>query len=545
MVYNDGYRPMLGQSKHPRALGAPGQEVWTEIWDVIEYMLDQVMAGGGATWSRDQMLVLDRNGYPEECYFTYSYSPITDESGGIGGVFCAVTETTERAIGERRLATLADLAGLMGSESRAEVLRTAGTVLGTNPGDHPVVLAVDTLSSWTASTSRPPSRPRFPRPQPPPAHDWPTSSARPGHRRVVRVPADEDAVAAGTSAWHAYPVVESGTPAHGRAGAVIVLGEAVTRRWDPALEAYATLCVTHVAAALTEVRELTEERRRRQALVELDEAKSAFFTNISHELRTPLTLISGPLQEALAVEEDEEQRHRLELVHHSARRLARMVDAMLDFGRMEAGRLEPQPTVVDVSQLARGLAESSVRRRSAQVSTSPTTATTASAACWTVTCSSGWCSTCCRTPSSTPRRARCGSSSAPSTTRSTSRCPTPGSASTPPTSTARSPASSAFPRPTARGRTRAPASGSPWSSSRRAHGWHGGPCAARSDAGAPSPFASPPPHRRRSTILTPRSAPASAAGRSRTSSARSDVGAAGSGLPRPVRSAGRRGRRLR
>ncbi len=322
-------------------------------------MLDQVMAGGGATWSRDELLVLDRNGYPEECYFTYSYSPITDESGGVGGVFCAVTETTERVIGERRLATLADLAGLMGSESRAEVLRTAGTVLGTNPGDHPVVLAVDApleldrLHLAAALEAQVPGASAATRAR---LADLVRQAG--GTGRVVRVPADEEAVAAGTSAWHAYPVVESGTPAHGRAGAVIVLGEAVTRRWDPALEAYATLCVTHVAAALTEVRELTEERRRRQALVELDEAKSAFFTNISHELRTPLTLISGPLQEALAVEDDEAQRHRLELVHHSARRLARMVDAMLDFGRMEAGRLEPQPTVVDVSQLARGLAES-------------------------------------------------------------------------------------------------------------------------------------------------------------------------------------------
>ena len=111
-----------------------------------------------------------------------------------------------------------------------------------------------------------------------------------------------------------------------------------TRRWDPSLEAYATLCATHVAAALAEVRQLSEERRRRQDLVELDAAKSAFFTNLSHELRTPLTLISGPVQEALAVEDDPASGERLELVERSTHRLARMVDAMLDFGRIEAGR---------------------------------------------------------------------------------------------------------------------------------------------------------------------------------------------------------------
>ena len=109
------------------------------------------------------------------------------------------------------------------------------------------------------------------------------------------------------------------------------------------LEAYATLCATHVAAALADVRQLDEERRRRQALVELDAAKSAFFTNLSHELRTPLTLIAGPVQEALgpapttpASASDSSSSSA------TPHRLARMVDAMLDFGRIEAGGLVPR-----------------------------------------------------------------------------------------------------------------------------------------------------------------------------------------------------------
>jgi hypothetical protein len=75
MIYNDGYRPMLG-SKHPSALGRPGREVWPEIWHVIGPMLNGVLAGEGATWSDDQLLLLERNGYQEECYFIFSYSPI-------------------------------------------------------------------------------------------------------------------------------------------------------------------------------------------------------------------------------------------------------------------------------------------------------------------------------------------------------------------------------------------------------------------------------------------------------------------------------------
>ena len=110
MLYNDAYRPILGATKHPRALGAAGRDIWPEIWDIIGPMLHGVIERGEATWSDDLLLVLDRNGYPEECYLTFSYSPIRDESGGVGGVFTAVHETTGRVIGERRLRTLRELA---------------------------------------------------------------------------------------------------------------------------------------------------------------------------------------------------------------------------------------------------------------------------------------------------------------------------------------------------------------------------------------------------------------------------------------------------
>ena len=359
MIYNDAYRPMLGQSKHPRALGAPGREVWGEIWDVIGPMLGQVMAGGGATWSADQLLVLDRNGYPEECFFTFSYSPITDESGGVGGVFCAVTETTERVVGGRRLATLAEMASLMGAPSRADVVRTAAGILGANVGDHPAVLVLDSPPEGDRVALAELVEQQLP-------ELGAGARARvadlvrqcSGTGRPVSAEADDEALAAGVRAWHAYPVGGTAGAARGRGAAVIVLGESVHRPWDSSLEAYATLCATHVAAALADLRQLAEERRRREDLVELDAAKSAFFTNLSHELRTPLTLIAGPVQEALAVTDDPARRRRLELVERNTRRLARMVDAMLDFGRIEAGGLAPRFEDVDVSVLTRGLAES-------------------------------------------------------------------------------------------------------------------------------------------------------------------------------------------
>ncbi len=93
MLYNDAYRPILGATRHPRALGAPGREIWPEIWDIFGPMLTTVIDRGEATWLDDLLLVLDRNGYPEERYLTFSNSPIRDEFGGVGGVFTAVHET--------------------------------------------------------------------------------------------------------------------------------------------------------------------------------------------------------------------------------------------------------------------------------------------------------------------------------------------------------------------------------------------------------------------------------------------------------------------
>ena len=100
MLYNDAYRPMLGMTKHPKAMGQRGRECWPEIWDIIGPMLEGVLTKGEATRSENQLLLLDRNGYLEECYFTFSYSPIRDETGGVGGVFTAVTETTQQEIAQ-------------------------------------------------------------------------------------------------------------------------------------------------------------------------------------------------------------------------------------------------------------------------------------------------------------------------------------------------------------------------------------------------------------------------------------------------------------
>ncbi|MEO8724988.1 MAG: PAS domain-containing protein, partial [Acidobacteriaceae bacterium] len=137
-IYNDAYVQLIG-GKHPWALGRPGRQVWPEIWDTIGPMLHGVLERAQATYSDDLLLLLERNGYPEECYFTFSYSPIHDESGGVGGVFTPVAETTQKVIGERRLRTLRDLAATLGAQSRniAEACSAAAHALSSNSYDLP------------------------------------------------------------------------------------------------------------------------------------------------------------------------------------------------------------------------------------------------------------------------------------------------------------------------------------------------------------------------------------------------------------------------
>jgi PAS domain S-box-containing protein len=158
-LYNGSYVQLIG-SKHPRALGARGREVWPEIWDTIGPMLNGVLDLGKASWSDDLLLLLERHGYAEECYFTFSYSPIRDESGGIGGVFTPVLETTQEVIERRRSRTLRDLANVSGltAKNAKEACAAAARALSFNPYDLPIAaiyLFDDKRTSATLAANAP------------------------------------------------------------------------------------------------------------------------------------------------------------------------------------------------------------------------------------------------------------------------------------------------------------------------------------------------------------------------------------------------------
>jgi PAS domain S-box-containing protein len=132
-LYNDGYASILG-AKHPWALGRPFREVWPEIWHDIEPLVAKALAGE-ATFHENLHLVMERHGYPEDTWYTLSYSPIRDESGAVGGMFCACTETTEKVQADRRAQFHIELSERLGglSEPRAIALASA-TALGTYLG---------------------------------------------------------------------------------------------------------------------------------------------------------------------------------------------------------------------------------------------------------------------------------------------------------------------------------------------------------------------------------------------------------------------------
>ncbi|WP_253206814.1 ATP-binding protein [Verticiella alkaliphila] len=119
--YNDAYRPTLG-NKHPRALGMPTQELWAEIWDDVSGHIDRVYRLGESTWDDALLLMLQRHGYAEETYHTFSYSPLVDDEDRVNGLFCAVSEETNRVISERRLRTVRELAVRIATADTREAL---------------------------------------------------------------------------------------------------------------------------------------------------------------------------------------------------------------------------------------------------------------------------------------------------------------------------------------------------------------------------------------------------------------------------------------
>jgi PAS domain S-box-containing protein len=370
--YNDAYTPIMGPAKHPLWLGRSGRECWSEIWDVIGPMLDRVIGKGEATWSENLLLPIHRILAREEGYFTFSYSPIRDESGAVAGVFCAVSETTGLVISERRLRTLTDIeTAASGVETPAGLCAGAARVLEGNKADVPFALIylIDengkTAHLAGAAGIEPGAR-AAPIEMSLEADDsgnaWPiaevlkTASARIVDGLEGRLgplpgglwPESPDA------AW-LIPFPPSGAEG---GGGLLIAGLSPRRIIDAEYRSFFDLVANHLAAAIANVRALETERKRAAALAEIDRAKTVFFSNISHEFRTPLTLIIGSLEDAIARSEAPGGAHPLRTAHRNAMRLLRLVNNLLDFSRIEAGRANAVFEPLDLARLTRDLASS-------------------------------------------------------------------------------------------------------------------------------------------------------------------------------------------
>jgi len=368
-LYNDAYAPFLGE-RHPTALGASAAEIWSEIWPIVGPQADFVMNEGRATWNEELLLVMQRNQFHEETYFTFSYSPLVDDSGKVGGVFCACTEDTQRVLANRRLKTLRHLAERTADENQTqeEASRFAATSLARNPHDLPFVLIYlfdrddRKRVRLVGSCGLRPSEAICPAvvtladdPTP-----WRFADVLKSGRPLEVENLVERLGEIRCGVWPEPPQSAYVMPlTNHRIMGFLVTGISPYIGFDRHYQTFLELTGRHVGMAVANAEVHEQENRRAKELADLDLAKSRFFSNISHEFRTPLALLLSPLEDVLERETQHlgpEERQLLETAHRNALRLLKLVNTLLDFSRMEAGRVQATFQPTDLAKFTSDLA---------------------------------------------------------------------------------------------------------------------------------------------------------------------------------------------
>ena len=373
MLYNDAYGTVVG-SKHPGAIGRSCREVLAEAWDFIGPRFDAVYREGQSISTLShQMFTFHRRGYLEECYFAFSYSPVPDDDGEVGGVLTNALDMTDRVVEDRRKQVLRDLASrVTQARNEEEVWRISSETLGQNPTSapfaflyeykpasrearlagvslqiddtlHPPLIDCDANSTWRLYASLTEDHLVLP------LGDRASGISIPGWPTPLR-----DAT-----------VLPIRLSERSEAAGFLVLGLHPGRAFDENYRHFVHRVGEQIAIGLATARAYEEERKRAEALAEIDRAKTAFFSNVSHEFRTPLTLMLGPLEDVLleAAERLSSTGHeQLVTVRRNAVRLLKLVNTLLDFSRIEAGRVQ---AVYEPTDLARFTAEVSSAFRSA------------------------------------------------------------------------------------------------------------------------------------------------------------------------------------
>ncbi len=366
---NDAYLPTVG-IKESWVLGASARQVWAEIWPDIGPRAESVVATGNATWDESLLLFLERRGYAEETYHTFSYSPIADDDGSIGGMLCVVTEETERVIGERRMTLLRELAAnLTETNEEHELFDAVKQQLNLHNKDLPFALVYlfdsDGKQARLACThGAPPGEAIAPLVIELTDTDkiWPAREIIRRAEAVTITNLTERFAALPTGPWDQpsrqaaiVPIARQGQE---QPAGFLVAGINPYRPLDTPYLGFINLLAGQIASALSNARAYEEERNRAAALAEIDRAKTVFFSNVSHEFRTPLTLMLGPLEDALSANNGlpAQTREQIELAQRNGVRLLKLVNTLLDFSRIEAGRAEASFEPVELAAFTAELA---------------------------------------------------------------------------------------------------------------------------------------------------------------------------------------------
>ena len=358
-IYNDGYLPICG-SNHPRSMGQDFSECWASVWPAVGPAFARALAGE-TSYLENQRMFTDRNGYPEESFFTFSFSPIRDESGAVGGLFHPVTETTSKMLSERRTFALRDLtARTAKARTSKEACTLAALTLADHDLDLPFVLIYSldddgknaqlaASSGLVAGKAASPEKIELAT-----SKVWALDRVTNSGLAVQVENLQKEFGPIGCGSYPespkmalALPIIPPGAE---RPAAVLIAGISPRLPFNEVYRGFCEQVAFILTAALANAQAFEEGRKRAEKLAELDRAKTTFFSNVSHEFRTPLMLMLGPLEEALnEAGISPEQRLRLDIAHRNSRRLLKLVNILLDFSRIEAGRAQASYEPLDLA----------------------------------------------------------------------------------------------------------------------------------------------------------------------------------------------------
>ena len=369
-IYNVGYRDICG-AYHPKAIGEPFEVTWATAWPVIGKPFERALAGE-PSFLENQRIFLVRHGYFEETFFSFSFSPIRDEMGKIVGLFHPVTETTQTMLSQRRTRLLSDIGEKAGEAKTLKIacdlaLQTISEYFYDVPmallylvdGERKSV-KLAAASGVPLNSSAAPKELKFNTDPTASHHSWPLDLAA-GARKPQHLNDIESRF--GPIICREYPeilreafIFPLGGAGHEVMG-FLVLGISPRLPLDENYSSFLKLVSQAVDGALTKAKLFEEEKQRAETLAEIDRAKTTFFSNVSHEFRTPLTLMLGPLEDNLADTNTlwPAHRERDQLAYSNALRLLKLVNSLLDFSRIEAGRVKAAYQATDLSKLTTDL----------------------------------------------------------------------------------------------------------------------------------------------------------------------------------------------